>query len=397
MLIPDQAKLDELRRIGDVEADGVSSALHQALGTAGLAALLQELSRWDPAQSFPETFPELAKAFLIAGDCLVGEDLECARRAQAAFQGLDRPTIAILACASLPACYAQRDVALTLFGSGRLLAQVRQRLRETVNFVETVMRPGALEAGSEGYLRIRKLRIIHALIRTLCRGRADSAQHPSGEPLTDFLLARPGERPASTPINQADLAFVLLTFSWVVVRGWRRLRIAPGPVACEDYVLTWSRIGRLAGVHDELLPTRRSTVLRDAEAMFEGLRDGRDGTESGRLLTAALGIIIADTLGRTLRTTLRSRRGALQLVAARLLEAYPVFVEDCLTCLTRSLIRKLAGREVARKLWVGRAPLLYWIVGAAVLEPLVLDAQEVREFERLPDSGTALRGQCNGR
>ena len=66
------------------------------------------------------------------------------------------------------------------------------------------------------------------------------------------------------------MAFVLLTFSKVVIEGWNSLGIRPSKDECGDYMFTWALIGHMLGVEAPLL--ERCRTLRDARALAAEMR-----------------------------------------------------------------------------------------------------------------------------
>jgi hypothetical protein len=299
----------------------------------------------------------------------------------------------VLGCASLPECYAQPEIASTLIVSGRLADQVRRRLVETVEFVLAVMEPGALddEGPGGGWAWIRKVRLIHAVMRrlTLLDPQDYQDANPSGNPLVDFLLKREWRRPDSTPIDQLELAFVLLSFSWVVIRGWARLGVRVSAAQRADYMFAWSVIGRVLGIGDErLLPRTEAegralfTQLksefrrRDAEFAAAAAGDSRlDPDEPGRLLAVALGVIVVDLIRVTMRKTLYERLRLMRLQAlqpwlARLLER-PCMIEFFLS-LPRTFMHGLLDAATAQRLWIVRVPFLHGLLGTLVMRRMSL-------------------------
>ena len=56
------------------------------------------------------------------------------------------------------------------------------------------------------------------------------------------------------------MAFVLLTFSKVVIEGWNSLGIRPSEDECGDYMFTWALIGHMLGVEAPLLCEHRCST-----------------------------------------------------------------------------------------------------------------------------------------
>jgi hypothetical protein len=144
----------------------------------------------------------------------------------------------ILACYSLPASYAARKGVQVLYQTGYLAERPNRRLFQTAQMVIDVMAPGGLGPGGKGRMTAKKVRLMHAAIRRLILGPSSSTWSPE----------------LGTPINQEDLAGTLMTFSWLILDGLRKLEIEVSPDRAEAYLRAWQVVGRLMGIKDELIP-----------------------------------------------------------------------------------------------------------------------------------------------
>ena len=221
---------------------------------------------------------------------------------------------------------------------------------------------------------MRKIRLTHAVTRAVARlGKACNPPAPGGHPhqlvfedALEVLHANIDYSQAEdVPLDQVELAFTVLTFSWAMVDGLARLGVGMEPSENEDHIYAWAAIGHMLGVQDELLPRGTGTAVQEARRLFERIRQGLlapgdpigrviEGAESGRQLMAALNVILVDAQRENIPD--RFRRWA------RIR-----WIEAALQDLPHTLVRKLCGRETARVLRVGRAPLLHWIVGQIAL------------------------------
>jgi hypothetical protein len=93
------------------------------------------------------------------------------------------------------------------------------------------------------------------------------------------------------PINQEDLAYTLMTFSWVAVRGLRQLNLGLSREEEEAILHCWRVSGYHMGIDVELLPEG----LEESEAAFDIMKarlsdyEPQDEKgEQGRALTQAL-------------------------------------------------------------------------------------------------------------
>ena len=374
--MPSNQELEALRRLGDPEADPLMDRIVRTHGIHALAGLLDFLFRWVPGAVFPSPCPgvpgdvaTMAEAFLRNADLSDtavpgGIDWARIRRAQEFFQRFELSGLLVLGCSSLPACYAQPGVALVLMGSGRLSVQVRQRLFETITFLTTVMEPAALgpHKDAPGALWIRKVRLMHALMRRLTLANATPFRALNDEKASNILLKMDWNAHSETgvlPIDQVELGFVLLTFSWLLVRGFGRLGVGMTEAQRDDHIYTWAVIGHGLGIEETLRPRTAS----GAQALFELIRERYEaGTEEGRLLTAALIVYVIIRQRDAINEFLPLKRGPVLLW---LIRRFKPFVEACIESLARTLVRELTGTPTANRLWVARAPLIHWIAGEA--------------------------------
>ena len=389
---PDRADLERLRRTGDGPADQFVQRLQARLG--GIDALANELNRligWydldrpPPGDLDAEVVEYVRDASPARPSWLSAGDVQAA---QALFQDCRYAALLVLACASLPACYGQPHIAEVLSSSGRLVNGVRRRLQETVFFTSCVMTPGALEPGAAGQRWIRKVRLIHAMMRPITRANPKEGTARTGDRLADLLMRHEWTNPELEPVSQTELGFVLLTFSWLTLRGWRRLGIAMSPAEEAAFARTWAWIGELLGLRDELVAYARESgrEVDGAEALYERIRLAYEsGTEGGRLLAAALGVVLVEQQREALEKTIAPSLAApLRAIVEWSLRNLPNHVEDIAIAMCRSLVRKLAGEPTARALRVGRAPFLLWIQGA-----LLNDLVHWRGLARVTDPGFA--------
>jgi len=378
MSSPSDDELDRLRTAGDDAADRFVTDLAARLGgLPALADALTAVTRWtDVGGAPPAGVPAEVVDFVNEPPPPPPAWIDDATiaRAQALFQECRYAGLVVLACGSLPACYAQPNIADVLSASGRLLVDVRRRLHETVAFTSIVMTPGSLAPGGAGLKWIRKVRLMHAMMRPLKRADPAPYQTRIGDELADLLLRRRWSDAHLAPVNQVELGFVLLTFSWLALRGWERLGIALSERERGDYLRAWAWIGRQLGITDPLLcyVEERGAEAAAAEALYERIRERYElGTEAGQLLTAALGVIIVEQQSQALREMiLPGMPPWLARVVAAALKWAPHFTEECAIAMSRGLIRRLTGLPTARQLRVGRSPLLYWLPGVLVSDSI---------------------------
>jgi hypothetical protein len=356
-----RAELEEFRCRGDSAADAVVETFKASQGERGIDELenvLVKLFRWPaPVKGADKPMPQTFVEFLLAKETLPDwfeKEGGWARvaRGQALYQKYRLTSLVILGCASLPHCYANSEIAGSLIMSGRLASQVKLRLGETGNFLDTSMKPDGLHDGAHGLLWIRKVRLIHAVMRVLIE--ADPAglngRPKSGAAGDALRRIHWRNRSSGRPIDQLEMAFVLLTFSLVVVEGWKSLGIEPGAEEIDDYTFGWALIGHMLGVEAPLLEKCRT--LREARELSAEMRPLQQGRRSpkavraGRLLSAALLVLLRESVVRE--------------------APVPAWLRWTLPSLPQSLVRHLIGRRTAGELWVERAPLLprvaHWLM-----------------------------------
>ncbi|MCS6795131.1 MAG: DUF2236 domain-containing protein [Raineya sp.] len=173
----------------------------------------------------------------------------------------------LLGVLSLPYCYAAKNGVQVLAFSKRLQKDTFQRLRETAIF--TIKANSFNVANAENWKKnILKIRLLHALVRLFI--------WQSGK----WQTAIWGE-----PINQEDMAGTNLTFSYIVLRGMRKLGITFSEKEADSFLHLWNVIGFLMGVNMELLPSS----LREAYWLDKKIASTQFAeSQEGKALTQAL-------------------------------------------------------------------------------------------------------------
>ncbi|MCU0443646.1 MAG: DUF2236 domain-containing protein [Microscillaceae bacterium] len=193
-------------------------------------------------------------------------DAERMQNAQKLFAQHTQMIMSMLGFLSLPYCYAGANGAQVLYLSQRIRQDIENRLRETGQFVWEVMQPDAFDLSGKGLANILKVRLLHAHIR--------------------FQILKSGQwNPAwGAPINQMDMAGTNLAFSWICLRGLRKIGISINAQAAEDFLHLWNVIGYLSGVEPEWLPeTGKSAFWLDkriAQSEFQTSQAGKELTQS---------------------------------------------------------------------------------------------------------------------
>ena len=210
-------------------------------------------------------------------------------RAETLFIDYGALSVTMLFCSSLPECYVIPDLAAVLQSTGQLVNHTDYRIRATGAMIFPVMMAGGLTAPDGGGIaQILKVRLIHATIRNLIlRGSPEAAvsslgtalnnQYSSDTGIVPPLPVAAGDNMHQTlfargwktgeeglPCNQEELAYTLLTFSYVFLRSMRKLGLALPRTDEEAYLHAWNVTGHVLGISRELMVD----TMDQAEAMF---------------------------------------------------------------------------------------------------------------------------------
>lgn len=272
--------------------DTVARMLAGADGPAELseriAAINRELARWQTNgglacwQPGPDLDPRAADAlldYLAACQHLPAwADPAAIARAETLFMDMSMLSCTLLFCASLPECYVLPDLSAVLHAAGQLEAHTDYRVRSTAAMIFPVMLAGGLTTpAGGGVAQALKVRLIHATIRYLIlRGAPRDAMGgapvpplaPAGGGMYHTLYAHGWDTSVNgLPCNQEELAYTLLTFSYVFVRGLRTLRLGLAPADEEAYLHTWNVLGHVLGIERSLMAETMEQAQQDFDAM----------------------------------------------------------------------------------------------------------------------------------
>lgn len=239
------------------------------------------LESWQPDDARME--PEVAEAlvaYLRTGAALPEwADHAKIARAEQLFFDYGPLSCVLLFCASLPECYVVPDLSAVLHASGQLEQHTDYRVRMTAAMIFPVMMHGGLtEPDGGGIAQVLKVRLIHATIRNLIlRGRPEDALDAI-EPLPPLAQAKQmhqvlfahgwNVQQRGLPCNQEELAYTLLTFSYVFLRSLRQLDLALSPQDEEAYLHCWNVVGHVLGIRRELM----AETMADAESLFAAMQ-----------------------------------------------------------------------------------------------------------------------------
>lgn len=260
-------RLQEFRYLGDEDAD---RTIQNILGSGEIVSVNEIFTHLVSNQDIPDdSHPEIHAFF--ERQSILPEDVDPVRfqMGHEVFMKYGPSILLSLFCKSLPECYACAKGAEVLAQTGRLelkkgkIKRYARRLMETAQFVVDVLWDKAFEEEGKGFLAIHKIRLVHAAIR--------------------FYLSRKGwdMDHFGLPINQEDMAGTLLSFSVSVLQGLDRLGVTVEESERDGYMYLWAHIGRLMGIHEELIPGSYEEGLALMEKIFD---HQLAPSESGQLL-----------------------------------------------------------------------------------------------------------------
>lgn len=257
--------------------------------TDRIAAINREIVRWDSNgmlagwQPAPDLDPRAAAAlkdYLARCPALPewADPVKIAR-AEALFMDMSMLSCTLLFCASLPECYVLPDLSAVLHAAGQLEAHTDYRVRSTAAMIFPVMMKGGLTSPQgAGVAQTLKVRLIHATIRHLIlRGAPQDAlgaaplpaMNPAGGGIYHQLYAHGWDTARDgLPCNQEELAYTLLTFNYIFLRGLRRLGLGLERADEEAYLHAWNVLGHVLGIERELM----SWTMDEAQSAFAAMQ-----------------------------------------------------------------------------------------------------------------------------
>ncbi len=302
--VPTAADLDKMQWVADSHADEVVAAIlgpwTDDAGTAARLKRVDELNAaihgwqdnagvcaWRPdARPAAAGIAEPLQRYLTAAQPLPPwADQDRVARAEAMFMDYGALSVTMLFCASLPECYVVPDLAAVLHATGQLEDRCEHRIRTTGAMIFPVMMTGGLTLpNGSGIAQVLKVRLIHAMVRNLILraspGEAVTALRSANDnapTIPPLAAVQPNDsmqralhvhgwdiKACALPNNQEELAYTLLTFSYVFLRGMRRLGIAFTPAQEKDYLHAWNVAGYFLGIRRELMVDN----MEDAATLF---------------------------------------------------------------------------------------------------------------------------------
>lgn len=301
----DDTLLTPFRQLGDPVADALVAAVVQQTGREGLTVFMRFLGDLKNG-SLAEQLPEVVHFFEQQGHLPPWTDPQKMAQGMAFFWKNETEIALLLGCYSLPYCYAAANGAQVLWLTERIKKDTYKRLEETGEFVFEIMQERDWRNG-RNVIKVLKIRLMHAVVRYFTSHHAqwDSAW--------------------GLPINQEDMAGTNLAFSYIVVRGLRKMNVKTQTNDEESYLHFWDIIGCLLGVNERLLPVDLREAYHLDRAIYR--RQFKPST-AGKGLTQALTKVLQNQ------------------VPTKQLQNFPI-----------AQMRFLLGKEVADLLGVPEVPL----------------------------------------
>lgn len=254
--------MDKLRQTGDLVADDVISKLHETEGVAGVRSMFSWLNSSESASSY-----QIINEFIDKNNNLPDfADKKLMQKGIKFFNKNQNQIGLMLACYSLPYCYAGADGAKVLAMSQRISTDTLKRLEETGEFVQIITQEKNWN-NDEAIRKILKVRLMHAAIRFF------TEYHGT------WNLAW------GKPVNQEDMAGTNGAFSYIVLRGMRKMGTEPAESDSEAYLHFWNVVSVIMGIDKALIPNN----LREAFVMDKVIAKRQfRASDEGKLLTKAL-------------------------------------------------------------------------------------------------------------
>jgi hypothetical protein len=239
-----------------------------------------DLAGWRAGAGSPPGLAHALEDYVAASSRLPDwADPDKIARAERIFMDMSMLSCTLLFCASLPQCYVIPDLAAVLQVAGQLDQHTDYRIRSTAAMIFPVMMRGGLtEASGGGVAQAIKVRLIHATIRHLILRGAPQQVLAAG-PVAPLAPRGPGLQQAlyahgwdsveqGLPCNQEELAYTLLTFSYMFLMGLRRLGLGLPAADEEAYLHAWNVLGHLLGIERALM----ADSMDAAQVLFDGIQ-----------------------------------------------------------------------------------------------------------------------------
>lgn len=271
-----------MRNEGDPPADQVIQTIYARGQREAVNVAFRELFH-NPSS---DNLPSEVRQFLSAtSDLPEWADLSKIAHAENFFMSWGALSLASLAAASLPECYVLKEEGRVLAITQNLTRRAPSRIMETAQLVVDVMQKGGLGPKGRGIMAAQRVRLLHAAMRMflLQEPPAESAER---SPQDRFEAMQWHEWPKDfgMPISQEQIAYTLLTFSYVVPRSLERFGAKIEPDDWIAHLHCWNVVGHIMGLRRDLM----AETKEEARDLFEKIKARHHAnTAEGRALTRA--------------------------------------------------------------------------------------------------------------
>jgi hypothetical protein len=265
------SQLAAARLVGDTPADSVMETVVAEGGREGLGTLMRWLA--DTGTYRPDSQPAVVQAFFDQNAHLPAwADPARMQRGMAFFQKQAGAIGLALGTLSLPYTYLGANGVQLLWLTERIKTDTARRLQETGEWVFAVNNPKNWPGVATSYTL--KIRLIHAAARWfgMHSGKWDMAW--------------------GMPVCQEDMAGTNLAFSYIVLRGLRKMGVALAEQEEEDYLHHINVVSYLNGVDERLLPQNlREAYHLDKLIAQRQFRPSEAGAGLAKALLGAIGAL----------------------------------------------------------------------------------------------------------
>jgi len=291
------AFLQQARGVGDPLGDETIRTVFDRGDASALHTFMGQLVAND---EMPANLPPEIAAFLAATSTLPPwSDPAKIQMAERLFLEHGLVSMMALVFASLPECYVMKHGVKILALTRQLGEHTNRRVHQTASMVLGVMNAGGLSPTGRGIRQTQKVRLIHATIRYQMLKRAAAAPASAAPMSVTDVVAGQGIswdlNDDGWPINQEDLAYTLLTFSYVIPMAMRRLGVTLTDEEFEAFLHAWNVTGHILGVRADLM----AHTVEDATALFDAIKARQAGASAGAaMLTNAMLDLVNEKLLR---------------------------------------------------------------------------------------------------
>ena len=249
----DDEFLNALRRQGDPPADAAVAQLVADGGGRAVAPIFKLLRAND--EPLPADAPQPLRDFIAAsGDLPPGTDPRRLARGSKAFLKNALPSVIVLLASSLPRGYGAPCLCEILSISRDLERHPLGRLMGVVQLLVNISAPDAFGPDGRAIVTARKLRLLHAGVRSLAARYRPRYEEQFG-----------------VPVNHEDMLATIMGFSYLLIDGIERLGIELPADEAEDLYYVWRTFAMLMGIHPDGRPGDDSYVpatLADAAEFY---------------------------------------------------------------------------------------------------------------------------------